>query len=205
MEHHSLYLNGKWVDTGSALSVLNPATNLPFAEVATIDRDGVRQALQDAHAAFPRWRETTAMARGDYLLAIAKELSARTDTIARIITMENGKPLAQSKGEIGMALDHLRWFAEEGRRAYGRVVPNQAAGKRHMVLKHPVGVVGAIAPWNFPLVLAARKIAPALAAGCPVVLKPASATPVSAIELAKCVEAAGLPPGVFQVVGGQRL
>ena len=203
MERHPLYLNGQWKDSGTHLAVVNPATNEVFAEVATVDREGVREALVDAQAAFSHWRGMTAMARGDLLLGVARELSARADKIARIITMENGKPLAQSRGEVTMAIDHFRWFAEEGRRAYGRIVPNQAAGKRHLVFKHPVGVVGAIAPWNFPLVLSARKVAPALAAGCPVVLKPAGSTPLSALELAKCVEAAGLPPGVFQIVAGK--
>jgi succinate-semialdehyde dehydrogenase/glutarate-semialdehyde dehydrogenase len=158
--------------------------------------------LEDAEAAFPAWSILPAKTRGDYLLAIAKELTARAESMARIITMENGKPLAQSKGEVGMTIDHFRWFAEEGRRAYGRWVPNQMDGKRHLVIKNPVGVVGAIAPWNFPLVLAARKVGPAMAAGCPVVLKPASATPLSSVELARCVEAAGVPKGVFQLVAG---
>src|SRR5258708_36688604 len=117
--------------------------------------------------------------------------------------MENGKPLAQSEGEVAMSVDHLRWFAEEARRVYGRVVPNQVEGKRHLVIKTPIGVVGAISPWNFPLVLAVRKVAPALAAGCPVVLKPASATPLCALALAECVDAAALPPGVFQLVAGR--
>jgi succinate-semialdehyde dehydrogenase/glutarate-semialdehyde dehydrogenase len=185
------------------LKVVDPATDQVFAEVATIDRAGVRQALDDAQAAFAGWSGLTAKARGDYLRAIAGELNARRDQVARVITLENGKPLAQSQGEVAMTVDHLLWFAEEARRAYGRLVPNQADGKRHLVMRQPVGVVGAIAPWNFPLVLAIRKVAPALAAGCPVLLKPASATPLCAIEFARCVEAAGLPKGVFQVVLGQ--
>jgi succinate-semialdehyde dehydrogenase / glutarate-semialdehyde dehydrogenase len=127
----------------------------------------------------------------------------RGEEIARTITLENGKPLAQSKGEVAMTIDHLGWFAEEARRAYGRIVPPQVDGKRHFVVKSPIGVVAAISPWNFPLVLAVRKIAPALAAGCPVVLKPASATPLCALLFAECVEAAGLPAGVFQIVVGR--
>src|SRR5208282_2789955 len=115
---------------------------------------------------------------------------------------ENGKPLAQSVGEVGMSVDHLRWFAEEARRAYGRIVPHQADGKRHLVVKTPMGVVAAIGPWNFPLALLLRKIAPALAAGNTVVAKPASATPVCAVLLSECVEAAKLPKGVFQLVAG---
>lgn len=162
----------------------------------------VRQALEDAGTASKSWGALTAKARGDYLLAIAAELQKRMDEVARTITLENGKPLAQSKGEVAMSIDHLRWFAEEARRGYGRVIPNQVAGKRHLVIKSPVGVVGAIAPWNFPLVLAVRKVAPALAAGCPVVLKPASQTPLSSVALAECIDAAKLPPGVFQLVLG---
>jgi succinate-semialdehyde dehydrogenase/glutarate-semialdehyde dehydrogenase len=203
MESYKLFLNGQWQAGSGVLKVVDPATDQVFAEVATIDRAGVRQALDDAQAAFAGWSGLTAKARGDYLRAIAGELNARRDQVARVITLENGKPLAQSQGEVAMTVDHLLWFAEEARRAYGRLVPNQADGKRHLVLRQPVGVVGAIAPWNFPLVLAIRKVAPALAAGCPVLLKPASATPLCAIEFARCVEAAGLPKGVFQVVLGQ--
>jgi succinate-semialdehyde dehydrogenase/glutarate-semialdehyde dehydrogenase len=203
MESYKLFLNGQWHAGSGVLKVVDPATDQVFAEVATIDRAGVRQALDDAQAAFAGWSALTGKARGDYLRAIAGELNARRDQVARVITLENGKPLAQSQGEVAMTVDHLLWFAEEARRAYGRLVPNQADGKRHLVMRQPVGVVGAIAPWNFPLVLAIRKVAPALAAGCPVVLKPASATPLCAIEFARCVEAAGLPKGVFQVVLGQ--
>jgi len=202
-DYYPLYLNGAWFDSAQRLPVENPATGEVFAETATVDRAQVREALQSAEAAFAGWRALTARKRGDYLLAIARELSDRFETIARVITMENGKPLPQSEAELNMTIDHFRWFAEEGRRAYGRVVPHQADGKRHLVLKHPVGVVGAIAPWNFPVALAARKVAPALAAGCPVLLKPASATPVSSVLLAQCVEAAGLPPGVFQLLVGR--
>ena len=129
-------------------------------------------------------------------------MEKRRDEIARTITLENGKPLAQSLGEIAMSVDHLRWFAEEARRCYGRIVPHQTDGKRNLVVKTPIGVVAAISPWNFPLVLALRKVAPALAAGCPVVLKPASATPLCAVAFAECVEAAQLPKGVFQLVAG---
>ncbi|MCF7850021.1 MAG: NAD-dependent succinate-semialdehyde dehydrogenase [Kiritimatiellales bacterium] len=203
METHSLYINGQWFSGGEPLAVVNPATGKTFAKVATVERARVERAIKDAHQAFKEWSGLPAMARADYLLRIAEELHSNADHIARVITMENGKPLPQSRGEVNVSIDHFRWFAEEARRAYGRIVPHQADGKRHWVLKSPIGVVGAIAPWNFPLVLACRKVAPALAAGCPVILKPASATPLSAIELAKCVEAAGLPPGVFQVVAGK--
>jgi succinate-semialdehyde dehydrogenase / glutarate-semialdehyde dehydrogenase len=162
----------------------------------------MRQALTDAQLAMKSWRELPAKSRGDFLLAVAAELQRRGEEIARTITRENGKPLAQSKGEVAMSVDHLRWFAEEGRRAYGRIIPHQTPGKRHLVIKSPIGVVGAIAPWNFPLVLAVRKVAPAMAAGCPVILKPASQTPLCAVMLAECFDAAKVPAGVFQLVMG---
>ena len=179
MDRYQLFLNGEWRDSETMLTVTNPANAEPFAEVATVGRAEVKQAVDDAAAAFESWKSTTAQSRGDFLRAIAAELQSRADLMARVISQENGKPLAQAKGEVAMSIDHLLWFAEEGRRAYGRVVPPQAEGKRHQVIRQPVGVVGAIAPWNFPLVLAIRKIAPALAAGCAVIIKPASATPLS--------------------------
>lgn len=203
MNPYSLYLAGGWRRTATTLPVVNPATGETFAQVCTLARADVAQAIRDAHAALPAWRGLTGKARGDYLLKIAHAVEQRGPEIARTITLENGKPLAQSQGEVAMTVDHLRWFAEEARRVYGRIVPNQVDGKRHLVIKTPIGVVGAIAPWNFPLVLGIRKVAPALAAGCPVILKPASATPLSTILFAECVEAAGLPPGVFQVVVGR--
>jgi succinate-semialdehyde dehydrogenase/glutarate-semialdehyde dehydrogenase len=202
MDNYKLLLNGKWRDSERKLTVTNPADGQPFAEVATVDRAGVARAIDDAAAAFEEWKSTSALIRGDYLRSIAAEMQTRAEVLAELIAKENGKPLAQAKGEVAMSIDHLLWFAEEGRRAYGRVVPPQAEGKRHLVIRQPVGVVGAIAPWNFPLVLAIRKIAPALAAGCTVILKPASATPLSACELARCIDAVGLPKGVFQLVAG---
>jgi succinate-semialdehyde dehydrogenase/glutarate-semialdehyde dehydrogenase len=202
MKHYPLYLNGEFITTDPPTPVVNPATGAAFALVSTIDRARVSQAINDSHAAFPAWRKLTGKARGLFLRAIADEIEKRRDGIARTMTMENGKPLAQSHGEIAMAIDHLQWFAEEARRAYGRIVPQQVDGKRHLIIKSPMGVVAAITPWNFPFVLALRKVAPALAAGNTVVLKPAEQTPLSALALAECVAAAGLPKGVFQVVLG---
>jgi succinate-semialdehyde dehydrogenase/glutarate-semialdehyde dehydrogenase len=202
MKIYPLYLNGQWVRTEKTIRVVNPATTEVFAEICTVDRGAVAQAIKDAHAAFQGWRALTGKARGAFLNKIADEIEKRRDEIARVITMENGKPLPQSLGEIGMTVDHLRWFAEEARRAYGRIVPHQTDGKRHLVVKTPLGVVAAISPWNFPLVLAVRKVAPALAAGNTLILKPASATPICAALFAECVEAAKLPKGVFQLVAG---
>ena len=203
MNTYRLYLNGEWVDSEKKLTVTDKGTGEAIAEIATVDRAGIHKAIADAEAARADWAAMTGMARGDLLLKLAAEVSKRADEIAHDITLENGKPLPQSKGEVGMAIDHIRWFAEEARRSYGRSVPHQTPGKRHLILKHPVGVVGAIAPWNFPLVLCLRKVGPALAAGCPVILKPASATPVCAVKLAQCIEAAGFPKGVFQLVVGK--
>lgn len=203
MSARPLYLGGQWRRTDSAVRVVNPANGETIDEVCTVGRPQVADALRAAHAILPAWRALTGKARGESLRKIADQLERRSDEIARTITQENGKPLAQSAGEVAMSVDHLRWFAEEARRAYGRIVPPQVDGKRHLVVKSPIGVVAAISPWNFPLVLAVRKIAPALAAGCPVVLKPASATPLCTLAFAECVEAAGVPAGAFQIVMGR--
>jgi succinate-semialdehyde dehydrogenase/glutarate-semialdehyde dehydrogenase len=202
MKSYPLYLNGEFVHSEPAWEVKNPATGEAFAKVSTIDRARLARALGDAHATFGGWRQLTAKARGEYLRRLAAELERRREDVARLISTENGKPLAQSLGEVSMTIDHLQWFAEEGRRAYGRTIPPQAEGKRNLVIKTPIGVVGAISPWNFPLVLAVRKVAPALAAGCPVVLKPARQTPLACLAFAECAQAAQLPKGVFQVVCG---
>ncbi len=202
MKNYPLYLNGEFITTEQTKTVINPATAEPFANISTIDRARVAQSISDAHSALVSWRKLTGKARGEFLHAIANNVENRKDEIAKIITLENGKPLAQSLGEVAGTVDHLRWFAEEARRAYGRIVPNQVDGKRHLIIKSPIGVVGAISPWNFPLILAVRKVAPALAAGCTVVLKPASQTPICAAIFAECVDAAKLPKGVFQLVVG---
>src|SRR5436190_16917863 len=202
-EASSLYLNGQFVSpAGAPVTIINPATEEPIGRVPTLDRGGVKQAIADAQAALAPWRTMLAKQRADFLLKIADELNRRSAEIARTMTLENGKPLAQSVGEVAMSVDHLRWFAEEARRAYGRWIPHQVSGKRNLVIKSPVGVVGAISPWNFPLVLAVRKVAPALAAGCTVVLKPATQTPLCVLQIAACCDAAKLPAGVFQVVYG---
>ena len=203
MTSYSLYLGGQWRQPGPSIEVLNPATGQVVGEVATVSREGVADALACADEAFASWRQRPAKQRGDYLAAVADLLQTRADEIAKVITLENGKPLPQSKGEVAMAIDHLRWFAAEAPRAYGRIVPHQVDGKRHLIIKSPVGVVGAIAPWNFPLVLAVRKVAPAMAAGCAVLLKPSSSTPISSVMLSECMEAAGVPAGVFQLVVGK--
>ncbi len=202
MKTYPVYLKGDLTITEKTFVVKNPATGEGFARMSSVDRPVVTQAIQDAHEAFHGWRHLSGKGRGEMLHKIASELHRRREEIARLITLENGKPLTQSQGEVAMATDHLRWFAEEARRAYGRVIPHQVDEKRHLILKTPIGVVGAISPWNFPLVLAVRKVAPALAAGCTVILKPASRTPLCASVFAECVNAAGLPAAVFQLIAG---
>jgi succinate-semialdehyde dehydrogenase/glutarate-semialdehyde dehydrogenase len=198
----SSYVGGEWIERSSELEVIDPATAAPCARVSTVDSSMIQEAFANAEAAFLVWRALTVKDRAAFLHRIADELIRRKAEFATIITRENGKPFAQSEGEVLMSEDHLRWFAEEAKRACGRLIPNHISDKRHMVVKTPIGVVGAIAPWNFPLVLAVRKVAPAMAAGCPVVLKPASQTPLSAVLFAECIQAAGVPAGVFQLVIG---
>lgn len=202
MKTYPVYVNGNWETSQETLPVVNPASGEVFARISVVNRAQVAQALIGAQTAFNSWRQVTGRGRGEFLEKIAAELERRREEIARIITLENGKPISQSQGEVAMAVDHLRWFAGEARRIYGRLAPQQLEGKRHLVLKSPVGVVAAISPWNFPLVLAVRKIAPALAAGCPVILKPSSQTPLCAVAFAECVAAVELPPCVFQLVVG---
>lgn len=203
MTTHNVFIAGEWVDTGEYREVVDPGTGKPFEKMSVTDRAGTKKALDHAEAARADWSGMTAMKRADILLAAASCLERRRDEIAKTVTMENGKPYKQSNGEVSMSIDHLRWFAEEARRAYGRIVPHQADGKRHLIMKRPVGVTACISPWNFPLVLAVRKVAPALAAGCPVILKPASQTPACAVKFAECLEEAGIPKGVFQLVAGK--
>lgn len=203
-KHFSLRLAGGRKPSGGApLKVHDPgAQDQVVATLDTASLEDVVQALDAAEAARTGWAAEPPNVRAGKLLAVADALEGRADEISRWITLENGKPLAQSRGEVTMAADHFRWFAGETRRIYGRVVPSLTAEKRHMVLKAPIGVVGAISPWNFPLALAVRKIAPALAAGCPVVHKPASATPVCALLLAECIWQSGIGDSIFQVVPG---
>jgi succinate-semialdehyde dehydrogenase/glutarate-semialdehyde dehydrogenase len=202
MKTYPVFLNGELLVTANTIAVTNPATGEAFAKMSTVDRAAVARSLQHAHTAFLQWRQQPGKTRGEWLQKIALEVERRRDEIARLMTLENGKPLAQSQAETAMTIDHLRWFGEEARRSYGRVIPNQVEGKRHLVLKSPIGVVGAISPWNFPLVLAVRKVAPAVAAGCAVVLKPARQTPLCSAVVAECVDTVKLPKGVFQLVAG---
>ncbi len=197
-----LYLGGEWWSGADSFDVPDPGTGKIVDSVASAGATEATRAVDSAYTAFAEWRETTGKERGRFLRKAAEIVERRSEEIARIITRENGKPLAESRGEVGATVDHLEWFSEEARRGYGRTIPHQTAGKRHIVIRQPVGVVAAISPWNFPLVLSARKVAPALAAGCPVILRPATQTPLCNVAFAEALDEAGIPPGVFQLIAG---
>ncbi len=206
-----LYIDGRWVDGGpdggtgrARFEVVNPATSEAIATVPDAGADDARAAVDAAARAFPRWAALTALERGAILLRARAILAERIDELARLITEENGKPVAEARGEVAFAIQYLPWFAEEARRLYGEIVPPPVAHKRLWVVHQPIGVVAAITPWNFPATMVLRKVAPALAAGCTVVLKPPKETPLTALEIARAFEEAGLPPGVFNVVVGRR-
>jgi succinate-semialdehyde dehydrogenase/glutarate-semialdehyde dehydrogenase len=200
MKTYPLYLNGDFVTTEESLPVVNPVSGEVAARISFVDRERVGGAIRDAHAAFNAWRSVTAKSRGELLLRIVDEVERRRAEIARVITLETGKPLNQSLGELATAVAHLHWFAEEARRACGRVLPPMVNGKRHLVIKSPLGVIGAITSWDSPFALAVRKVGAALAAGCTVVLKPSEAAPLSVVSLAECIDAAKPMPNVFQLV-----
>ena len=204
VKNRQLFINGEWVDSsdGKTLAVENPATEETIADVAFGTRDDCRRAVEAAAEAMKSWMRLTPYDRAKVLKKTADLMRDRADSLARTMTMEQGKPLAEAKGEVLHSADTFEWFAEEGKRAYGQVIPPSNPTKRHMTLKHPVGVVGAIGPWNFPITLQSRKIAPALAAGCTIVCKPASQTPLSLIGVFECLIDAGLPKGVANLVIG---
>src|SRR5438874_2183218 len=204
MAHTQMYIDGRWcdADNGGTLGVINPATEEIVAPVAYGGRAETKRAVDAAAKAMPGWMKLTAWDRAKVLKKTADLMRERAVAIARTMTMEQGKPLAEAKAETLHSADTFEWFAEEGKRAYGQVIPNSAPGKRHLTLKHPVGVVAAISPWNFPITLQSRKIAPALAAGCTIICKPASQTPLSLVNVFDCLVDAGLPPGVANLVIG---
>jgi len=201
---YKLFVGGEWRDaaSGETFEVTNPATLGPVATVPNGGKEEMRRAIDAAAAAQPAWGETTAAERSRILMAAANRMHERSEDLARIMTLEEGKPLAESRAEIKYAASFLEWFSEEGKRIYGDTVPASSPDKRILVLKRPVGVTAAITPWNFPAAMITRKLGPALAAGCTMVIKPAEMTPLSALELAKIFAEAGLPKGVLSVVVG---
>ncbi|MEY4135072.1 MAG: NAD-dependent succinate-semialdehyde dehydrogenase [Saprospiraceae bacterium] len=196
------YIGGEWLSArnGAVFPVTNPATGAVLAEVPDLGVLETQEAISAAHRAFPEWRSKTAGARAVLLRGWFERMIAHQEDLGRILTAEQGKPLAEAIGEIRYGASFVEWFAEEARRSYGDIIPGHEADKRIMVLRQPVGVAGIITPWNFPNAMIARKVAPALAAGCTVVVKPAEATPLSALAMAALAEEAGIPAGVLNIV-----
>jgi succinate-semialdehyde dehydrogenase / glutarate-semialdehyde dehydrogenase len=196
------YVDGAWISaaSGKRFAVTDKATGTTLAEVADLDAADTRRAIDAAHAALPAWRAKTAKERAALLRKWFALLLANQDDLAQIMTAEQGKPLAEARGEVAYGASFIEWFAEEGKRVYGDVIPTFADGKRVLVFKEPVGVVAAITPWNFPNAMITRKAAPALAAGCTFLIKPPAETPLSALALAELAHRAGIPKGVLNVI-----
>ncbi|MGE0807758.1 MAG: NAD-dependent succinate-semialdehyde dehydrogenase [Burkholderiaceae bacterium] len=198
------YIDGRWVDGdgGARFAVNDPATGELVAEVADMGAAETRRAIDAAARALPAWRAKPAKDRATILRKWYELILAHADDLALLMTTEQGKPLAEARGEVTYGASFIDWFAEEGRRTYGDVIPTIAGDRRLLAIKQPIGVCAAITPWNFPIAMITRKVAPAFAAGCTVVAKPAEATPLSALALAELAERAGFPPGVFNVIVG---
>ena len=196
------WINGAWVSGQTAIAVTNPATGRVLGHVPSLGEAEAEDAVAAAHAAFPGWAGRAAKDRAAILRRWFDLIMAHREDLARLMTAEQGKPLAESLGEVAYAAAFVEWFGEEAKRAYGEVIPGHQADKRIVVLKQPVGVVAAVTPWNFPAAMITRKVGPALAAGCTVVLKPSELTPFSALALALLGAEAGLPAGVFNIVTG---
>ncbi|SDK63913.1 succinate-semialdehyde dehydrogenase / glutarate-semialdehyde dehydrogenase [Microbulbifer yueqingensis] len=196
------YINGQWRDSASTIEVRDPASGELLAGVADASPADAEAAVAAAHAAFPAWRDRTAGERAAVLKRWYQLIMENVDDLARILTLEQGKPLAEAKGEIAYGASYIEWYAEECRRAYGQTIPTHNPAMRLHTIRQPVGVVTCITPWNFPNAMITRKAAPALAAGCTVVIKPASETPLSALALCQLAEEAGLPAGTINMVVG---
>jgi succinate-semialdehyde dehydrogenase / glutarate-semialdehyde dehydrogenase len=199
-----LYINGEWKSSysGETFVIYNPATGEKISEVASCGREETKEAIEAANVAFQSWKNTTGQERGLLLSKVANIIRENGEEIAQTITKEMGKPISEARREIISGSNYVEWFAEEAKRIYGETIPAPQFDKHLMLIQQPIGVVGAITPWNFPLSMVTRKIAPALAAGCTVVLKPAPATPLTAIKVFECFHKAGLPKGVVNLVIG---
>ncbi|MBU2090016.1 MAG: NAD-dependent succinate-semialdehyde dehydrogenase, partial [Alphaproteobacteria bacterium] len=198
------YIDGAWADAdkGGTLDVTNPADNAKLGTIPKMGASETRRAIEAANKALPAWRAKTGKERAVILRKLFDLMMANQDDLGAIMTAEQGKPLPEAKGEIAYAASFIEWFGEEAKRVYGDTIPGHQADKRIVVTKEPIGVVGAITPWNFPAAMITRKLGPALAAGCTIVIKPATATPFSALALAELAERAGVPKGVMNVVTG---
>ena len=195
------YFNGEWQGQNlETFDVINPATNELVGTIPNGTKEDVLAAIEGAQAAFEKWKVLTAEDRSVYLEKFYARLIERKEEIAQIITEENGKPLKEARGEVLYAASFIKWYAEEGKRVYGRTIPAKGEDQRIQVLKQPVGVVAAITPWNFPAAMITRKLAPALAAGCTFIVKPPKETPLTAAKIMECAEEAGIPKGVVNMV-----
>ncbi len=200
-----MYINGNWTDaiSGESYNVTNPATNEVVATVAYGNEEDTKLAVDAAATAFESWSTTSVNERSNYLYKLYNLMLEEKESLAKAITLEMGKPINEARGEVNIAAEYVLWYAEEAKRVYGEIVAASSVNKRLHVIKQPVGPVAAITPWNFPVSMLTRKLAPALAAGCTIVLKPASYTPSSAIKLFECIEKAGFPKGVANLVIGE--
>jgi succinate-semialdehyde dehydrogenase/glutarate-semialdehyde dehydrogenase len=193
-------IDGEWVTSAKTFPVTDPATGAEVATVSDLGAKETKRAIDAAARALPAWSAKTAKERAAILRRWFDLVTAETESLAQLMTTEQGKPLAEARAEVGYGASFIEWFAEEGKRAYGRTIPTTVASKRYLTIKQPIGVVAAIAPWNFPIAMITRKVAPALAAGCTIVVKPAEETPLCALAIAKLAQDAGLPPGVLNIV-----
>jgi succinate-semialdehyde dehydrogenase/glutarate-semialdehyde dehydrogenase len=193
-------VDGQWLRGAARFPVIDPATGRQLADVAQLGAVDAQAAIAAADKAWPAWRGKTAKERAAIMMKWFALLHQHADDLARIMTAEQGKPLAEAKGEVVYGASFIEWFAEEAKRIYGETIPTTDSGKRYLVVKQPIGVCAAITPWNFPIAMITRKVAPALAAGCPVVIKPAEQTPLSALACAELAQRAGMPPGVLNIV-----
>ena len=198
------YINGQWVgdDAQSRFDVTNAYTNEVISTLPEMGKKETDEAIDAANAAWPDWRSRTAKERAIILKKWFDLIMSNQEDLATLMTAEQGKPLAEARGEVGYGASFIEWFAEEGKRTYGDIIPTPANDRRILVIKQPIGVVASITPWNFPIAMITRKCAPALAAGCPVVIKPAAETPLSALAIAELAEQAGIPKGIINVVVG---
>ena len=194
------YIDGKWRSGAKRFKVFNPATQEVIAEVPDLGAAETEEAIAAAHRTFPGWAAKAAKERAQIMRAWFDLITADLDRLGRLISLEGGKPVGEAKGEAAYGASFIEWFGEEAKRAYGRVIPTTIATRRYVTLKQPIGVCAAITPWNFPMAMITRKAAPAIAAGCTIVLKPPHQTPLTALALAELAEKAGLPPGVFNIV-----
>ena len=193
-------INGEWVGGSDRFAVADPATGMELAQVANLGPVDAAAAISAAQRAWPAWRAKTAKERSAVLMKWFALLHQHADDLARIMTAEQGKPLAEARGEVMYGASFVEWFAEEAKRVYGETIPTTDNNKRYLVIKQPIGVCAAITPWNFPIAMITRKVAPALAAGCPVIIKPAEQTPLSALAVAELAQRAGMPAGVLNIL-----